>query len=456
MERVDAIETTLAHLLPEMTTNIVGALAVLALLFLVDWRMGLSMLIVVPLGGAALMSMFHDYEKNFQRAVASTKALNDTAVEYISGIEVIKAFGQSKTSYAKFVSAAKEGADCFIDWMRSNLFGQSAGMAIFPATLLGVLPVGCLLYMNGSLSVEDFLTVIVLSFGVMQPLLTAFSYTDDLAQVRTIVGDAADILEQEELKRPASAAQLPADSSIALEGVRFSYRDKEVLHGVSLNIQPGTVNALVGPSGSGKSTITRLIASLWDVKEGVVRLGGVDIRTLPLSECTKRIAYASQDNYLFDLSVMDNIRLGRQGASDEAVIDAAKKCGCHAFIMSLENGYQTVCGAAGGHLSGGERQRISIARAIMKDAPIIILDEATANVDPENEKELMEAVNELTHDKTVILIAHRLKTVRNADRIFVVDHGRIVQQGTHDQLVAVDGLYRRFVVERRQAAGWKV
>ena len=456
MERVDAIETTLAHLLPEMTTNIVGALAVLALLFLVDWRMGLSMLIVVPLGGAALMSMFHDYEKNFQRAVASTKALNDTAVEYISGIEVIKAFGQSKTSYAKFVSAAKEGADCFIDWMRSNLFGQSAGMAIFPATLLGVLPVGCLLYMNGSLSVEDFLTVIVLSFGVMQPLLTAFSYTDDLAQVRTIVGDAADILEQEELKRPASAAQLPADSSIALEGVRFSYRDKEVLHGVSLNIQPGTVNALVGPSGSGKSTITRLIASLWDVKEGVVRLGGVDIRTLPLSECTKRIAYVSQDNYLFDLSVMDNIRMGRKGATDAEVIDAAKKCGCHEFIMSLENGYQTVCGASGGHLSGGERQRISIARAMLKDAPIILLDEATSNVDPENEKELMEAVDELTHDKTVILIAHRLKTVRNADRIFVVDHGRIVQQGTHDQLVAVDGLYRRFVVERRQAAGWKV
>ena len=187
----------------------------------------------------------------------------------------------------------------------------------------------------------------------------------------------------------------------------------------------------------------------------VVPLGSVDIRTLPLAECTKRIAYVSQDNYLFDLSVMNNIRMGRKGATDAEVIDAAKKCGCHEFIMSLENGYQTVCGAAGGHLSGGERQRISIARAMLKDAPIILLDETTANVDPENEKELMEAVDELTHDKTVILIAHRLKTVRNADRIFVVDHGRIVQQGTRDQLVAVDGLYSRFVVERRQAAGWK-
>ena len=225
---------------------------------------------------------------------------------------------------------------------------------------------------------------------------------------------------------------------------------------MSLRIEPGTVNALVGPSGSSKSTIARLIASLWDVKDSVIELGSVDIRTLPLAGCTKRIAFISQDNYLFDLSVMDNIRMGKQGASAEEVITAAKACGCHEFIMGLEHGCETICGASGGHLSGGERQRISIARAIMKDAPIVILDEATANVDPENEKELMEAVRELTHNKTVIMIAHRLKTVRNADQIFVVDHGEIVQQGTHDDLINADGLYRRFVVERRQAAGWKV
>ena len=182
----------------------------------------------------------------------------------------------------------------------------------------------------------------------------------------------------------------------------------------------------------------------------------MDIRTLPLAECTKRIAYVSQDNYLFDLSVMDNIRMGKKGAADEEVIDAAKKCGCHAFIMGLENGYQTVCDASGGHLSGGERQRISIARAVLKDAPIVILDEATASVDPENEKELMEAVSELTHDKTVIMIAHRLKTVRDADKIFVVDHGKIVQQGTHDELVAIPGKYKEFIDIRKKAEGWSL
>ena len=394
------------HLLPEMTANIVGALAVLVLLFLEDWRMGLSMLIVVPLGIGCFMSMFSGYHEKFQRTVTATKALNDTAVEYISGIEVIKAFGQSKTSYAKFVSAAKEGADCFIDWMRGSLFGQVAGMAILPSTLLGILPVGCLLYMHGTLSAETFLAVIVLSFGVMQPLITAFSYTDDIAQVKTIVSEVAEVLSGEDMQRPRTAERLPSNNSIELKDVRFAYHDKEVLHGVNLHIAPGTVNALVGPSGSGKSTIARLIASLWDVKDGAIELGGVDIRTLPLAECTKRIAYVSQDNYLFDLSVMDNIRMGRKGATDAEVIDAAKKCGCHEFIMGLEIGYQTVCGASGRHLSGGERQRISIARAMLKDAPIVILDEATAALDNESSACLIAYLKAISVNKIVIVISH--------------------------------------------------
>jgi len=442
VERVDSIETTLAHLVPEMTSNIVGAIAVLVLLFWVDWRMGLATLIVLPLGILCFLSMFNGYEAKFQRTVNATKALNDTAVEYINGIEVIKAFGQSKTSYVKFVSAAKEGADCFIEWMRSCIFGQTAGMAIFPSTLIGILPVGCLLFLRGSLTVETFLTVIILSFGIMQPLITAFSYTDDLAQVGTIVGEVAEILSGQDLKRPDRAQMLPRDNAIELKDVRFAYHEKEVLHGVSLRIEPGTVNALVGPSGSGKSTIARLIASLWDVESGSITLGGVDIRRLPLKECTDRIAYVSQDNYLFDLSVMDNIRMGRKGATDAEVIAAAKACGCHDFIMSLENGYQTICGSSGGHLSGGERQRISIARAMLKDAPVIILDEATSYTDPENEAVIQSALARLIQGKTLLVIAHRLSTVADADCIFVVKDGQIAAQGTQGELLESCSLYK--------------
>ena len=294
----------------------------------------------------------------------------------------------------------------------------------------------------------------MLSFGVMQPLITAFSYTDDIVQVKTIIGEVAEVLSGEDMQRPERAEKLPADNSIELKSVRFAYHDKEVLHGIDLHIAPGTVNALVGPSGSGKSTIARLIASLWDVKDGAIELGGVDIRTLPLAECTKRIAYVSQDNYLFDLSVMDNIRMGRKGATDAEVIDAAKKCGCHEFIMGLENGYQTVCGASGGHLSGGERQRISIARAILKDAPVILLDEATASLDVENETAVQAALSGLIKDKTVLIIAHRMRTVMNADQIVLLFGGRVAEMGSPAELLKKNGLFRHMAQLQSESMEW--
>ena len=327
-------------------------------------------------------------------------------------------------------------------------------MAILPSTLLGILPVGCVLHMHGTLSAETFLTVIVLSFGVMQPLITAFSYTDDIAQVKTIVDEIAEVLSGEDMQHPRTVERLPADNAIELKNVRFAYHDKEVLHEINLHIAPGTVNALVGSSGSGKSTIARLIASLWDVKDGTIKLGGVDIRTLPLAECTKRIAYVSQDNYLFDLSVIDNIRMGRKGATDAEVIDVAKKCGCHEFIMGLENGYQTVCGASGGHLSGGERQRISIARAILKDAPVILLDEATASLDVENETAVQAALSGLIKDKTVLIIAHRMRTVMNADQIVLLSGGRVVEMGSPAELLKKNGLFRHMAQLQSESMEW--
>lgn len=442
VERVDSIETTLAHLLPEMTSNIIGGLAVLVMIFCINWKMGLAMFVVVPLGIICFLTMYNGYEEKFKRSVDSTKALNDTAVEYINGIEVIKTFGQAKTSYEKFVSAAKEGADCFIEWMRGSLFGMAGGMAIFPSTLIGIIPVGCVMYIHGTLSAEQFISIVILSFGAIQPLITAFSYSDDIAQVKTIIGEVSEIFEQKDLVRADISKAEPKNNDIELKDVHFSYKDTEILHGINMHIKEGTVNALVGPSGSGKSTIARLIASLWDVDSGSITLGGAELKDLSLEDCTQNISYVSQDNYLFDMTVMENIRIGKSGASDEDVVNAAKACGCHDFIMSLENGYQTVCGSSGGHLSGGERQRISIARAMLKNAPIIILDEATSYTDPESEAVIQSALATLLRGKTVLIIAHRLSTISDADCIFVVNDGNIIANGTQEELLAKCELYK--------------
>ena len=248
---------------------------------------------------------------------------------------------------------------------------------------------------------------------------------------------------QEELTRPEKSKSVPADCTIVLKDVTFGYNDKEVLHGINMELKDGTVNAFVGPSGSGKSTVAKLVASLWDVKSGSITIGGTDIRNMSLEDYNRYIAYVSQDNFLFDDTIMENIRMGREGASDEEVIDAAKRCGCHDFIMGLENGYDTIVGGAGGHLSGGERQRIAIARAMLKDAPIVILDEATAYTDPENEAIIQSSVAKLVKGKTLIVIAHRLSTITDSDKIFVIKDGRVDSCGTHEQLLAKHGLYEQ-------------
>lgn len=456
VERVDSIEPTLAHVIPEMSSNAVVVLATLAYLFALDWRMALASLITLPLGMVFFMLMMLGYEKNYARTVAATNTLNDTAVEYIGGIEVIKAFGKAKSSYEKFVAAAKECAQSYIDWMNKSNFYFTFAINIMPATLLTVLPIGGLLIKNGTLTPEKFVLVVVLSMGLITPIIGCMKYTDDLAKVGTIISQVTDILTAPELPRPETDAQPVQGSAVALHGVRFGYNDAEVLHGIDLTFRDGTVNALVGPSGSGKSTIAKLIAAFWDVDGGRVTLGGRDVREYDMDSLMQNFSFVFQNVYLFHDTVANNIRFGQPDAPMEKVTEAAKKARCHDFIMKLPQGYDTVIGEAGGSLSGGERQRLSIARAIMKDAPIIILDEATANVDPENEKELMEAIGELTREKTVIMIAHRLKTVRHADQILVMDKGRIVQRGTHDELMVQNGIYRHFITGREQAIGWKL
>lgn len=441
VERVDSIETTLAHIVPEFTANLLAPIAVFVYLLIIDWRMALVSLITLVAGMFAFMGQMIGYEESYQNAVNKTKVLNDTAVEYINGIEVIKAFGKTKSSYKKFEVAAKEGADCYVEWMRRcNVFFCIA-MVLAPCTTLAVLPIGSIFLMNGSLAFADLVMCLILSLGLVSPIITMMSYMDDMAKVGTIVGEVTGILSWEELKRPEKDKKKMKDYSISLSNVSFGYQEKEVLHGINMQMEEGTVNALVGPSGSGKSTIAKLIASLWDVDNGSIKIGGVDIKDLSLEEYNRKVAYVSQDNYLFDDTIRENIRMGNLNATDAEVEEVAKKSGCHEFIMSLENGYDTIVGGAGGHLSGGERQRISIARAMLKDAPIVILDEATAYTDPENEAVIQSSVAKLVQGKTLIVIAHRLSTIADADKIFVISDGRVAEEGTHQQLLGKGKIY---------------
>ena len=440
IERIDSIETTLAHIVPEFTANLLIPIIILVYIFTIDWRMGLASLATVPLGMFCYVFMMAGSAKFYQRTVTATKALNDTAVEYIGGIQVIKVFGKTKSSYERFVHDAYEAAHSFIDWMRASILPFTFAMVIMPATMVSVLPIGGLLVRNGSLSAQNFVTIIILSVGVITPIITMMSYSDDFRTMGTIFGEVRAILDAPEMNRPAEGGT-PAKNDLELRDVRFGYQEKEVLHGVSMSIPEGSFVAFVGPSGSGKSTIARLIASLWDVSDGSIRMGGQDIRQIPQEAYADRIAFVSQDNYLFNMTVRENIRIGRPSATDAEVEEAARQSGCHEFIMGLEKGYDTMVGSSGGHLSGGERQRISIARAMLKAAPVVILDEATAYTDPENEAVIQRSVSKLTEGKTLIVIAHRLSTVMDADRIYVIRDGRIDDQGTHEELLQHHGLY---------------
>ena len=440
IERIDSIETTLAHIVPEFTANLLIPIIILVYIFMINWRMGLATLATVPLGMFCYVFMMAGSAKFYEHTVTATKALNDTAAEYIGGIQFIKVFGKTKSSYDRFVHDAYEAANSFICWMRASIIPFTFAMVIMPATMVSVLPIGGLLVKGGSLLPEDFVTIIILSVGVITPIITMMSYSDDFRTMGTIFGEVRNILEAPEMLRPESG-DVPDENSLSLNDVRFSYNDKEILHGVTLQIPEGSFTALVGPSGSGKSTIARLIASLWDVDSGSITLGGTDIRQIPQEAYADKIALVYQDNYLFNMSVRGNIRLGRPDATDAEVEEAAKQSGCHDFIMSLENGYDTRVGSSGGHLSGGERQRISIARAMLKAAPIVILDEATAYTDPENEAVIQRSVSELTRGKTLIVIAHRLSTIVDADRIYVIKDGTIDDSGTHEELLSHHGLY---------------
>ena len=442
VDQVESMERPLAHLLPEMTSNLLVPVCIFIYLFVLDWRMALLSLVSIPVGMAFMMAVMKDYGKQYEGSVKVTQAMNSTIVEYIGGIEVIKAFNQGKHSYAKLSERVLANASYFYHWMKSCQLPVSISRALAPTTMITILPVGWLMYVNGSLRLETFLITIILSLGIAGPLLAAMDFVDSLAKVGTIVGEVDSILNGEEQSHPDHPVSF-SSMDIRLEQVSFGYHEEtEILHNISLSIPAGTMTAFVGPSGSGKSTIAKLIGGFWDVKHGKITLGGHDLKEIPLSQLYDQVAFVSQDNYLFNDTVRENIRMGKPGASDAQVEAVALAAGCDGFIRSLEQGYDTVVGGGGAHLSGGERQRIAIARAMLKDAPVVILDEATAYIDPENEAVIQQAVARLVKGKTVIVIAHRLSTITDADQIFVIEKGRIAAKGTHKELLDSSGLYR--------------
>jgi len=443
VDQVESMEKPLAHLLPEMTSNLLGSLSILIYLLFLDWRMALLSLVSIPVGMLFMGLVMKNYAVQYEGSVKVNREMNSAIVEYINGIEVIKTFNQDKRSYAKYKDKVIANARYFYEWMKSCQLPVSLSKNISPTTLITVLPFGWYFYINGSLSAEVFISVIILSLGIAGPLLETINFVDGFAKMGTIANSINLILEGKEQQHSDKDVDIDR-YDIELQDVKFGYdEEKEILHGISLNIMEGSTVAFVGSSGSGKSTLAKLIAGYWDITEGSIKIGGYDIKDIPLKQLYSMTAFVSQDNFLFNESIRENIRMGNPNASDKEVEDIARKSGCHDFIMKMEQGYDTVVGSSGSHVSGGERQRISIARAMLKDSPIVILDEATSYIDPENEVIIKNALSKLIENKTVIIIAHRLSTITDAEQIFLIENGELVSHGKHEELMKGCKLYQK-------------
>ncbi len=452
MQGLENVATRVIMLVSEglLTTTMIA----LMLLFF-DWRIALILIVGFLLFLFINNRLQEASEKVSQQKVTADEKMVEQVIEYVQGITEVKTFHligeKTKALNASIQNNAKINTKMeftLVPYMGIQLLiTKLTGLAMAFASVM--------FYLNGGMSLFYCLVMIISSFLVLDSLSTAGNYSALLRTVNLSVDLANNILETKSMDIEGEDIQ-PESYDLHADHIDFSYQDKKIIHNVTLDIPQGTTTAIVGPSGGGKTTLTNLLARFWDVDAGVVTLGGRNVKDYSMDSLMENFSFVFQNVYLFHDTIANNIRFSNPEASMEEVIAAAKKACCHDFIMKLPNGYETVLGEDGINLSGGEKQRVSIARAIMKDAPIIILDEATANVDPESEADLVAAIDELTKEKTIIMIAHRLKTVRKADQIIVIDQGQIVQQGNHDDLIKEEGIYRNFVLEREKAIGWKI
>ena len=458
MDKVEDLEPPLAHMIPELTSNLLLPVAIFIWMLVIDWRMGLAVLIAPVLAMIPMFFLMRNYNSQYAAYMEANNHVNSIIIEYVEGIEVVKAFNQSTSSYEKFVNAVQSFKEFTLAWFKSTWKSMNLMMAIMPTTLLGVLPVGLLLVQNGSISPAELAMGIILSLSIVGPLMKATTFINEAKSMEYAVEAANELLNLPVLPDSGKIVSI-SHNDIALKHVTFSYdgsEQNEVLHDVNLELPEGSFTALVGPSGGGKSTIARLIARFWDVTGGSITIGGKNVKELSIRQLSELVSFVTQDNFLFNCSLKENIRLGNPNATDEEVYAAAKAACCDEFIVRLDKGYDTPAGDAGKRLSGGEKQRIAIARAILKNAPIVILDEATAFTDPQNEDKIQKSIMALSKGKTLLVIAHRLSTIQNADQIVVLKKGRIVDCGKQEELLKRCPLYADMWKAHIGAKNWSV
>lgn len=455
IDDIDSIELLLAHALPEGLANLAVPLFVFIAMFFVDWKLALLSLCSLPLGFVSMGAMYQAGISKMDAYYGAARKMNNTIVEYINGMEVVKVFNRDGDSYRRFEEDVRSYRDFTLDWYKVCWPWMALYNSILPCTALFTLPVGAWLVLKGFSTLPDLALILCMSFGVGAPLLRSLSFMSTMPQLKYKI-DALEHLVNAPALQQTDASFSGADYGISFENVRFAYQENEVLHGISFQAAPGSLTALVGESGSGKSTLAKLLVHYYDVTGGAIRIGGQKLTDMSVESLNQQISYVSQEQFLFNMSLLENIRLGKPEASDEEVMAAARKAQCGEFLSRLPEGIHTMAGDGGKQLSGGERQRISLARAILKDAPIVVLDEATAFMDPENEEKMNEAIGEVIQGKTVIVIAHRLYSIIGADQICVLEQGRLADMGTHEELLNRCEAYQKLWRAAEHSARWAV
>ena len=470
IDDIESVELLLAHALPEGIANLAVPVFIYIAMFLVDWKLALLSLCSLPLGLLATGAMYIGGMSKMGQYFESGQKMNNTMVEYINGMEVVKVFNRDGESYKRFETDVKNYRDFTLDWYKASWPWMALYTTVLPCAAMAALPLGAFFVIQGYSTLADLVLILCMGFGIGAPLIKAVSFMSTMPQLNYKISALEEMMSAPPLRQSARSFE-GRDHSISFQNVRFTYKansgaagiqdpldgkQDEVLHGVSLEIPEGGLTALVGESGSGKSTLAKLLVHFYDVDSGSIRLGGQDLCDMSVEALNNEISYVAQEQFLFNMSLLENIRLGRPDASDEEVMAAAIKAQCSEFLARLPLGLYSMAGDSGKMLSGGERQRISLARAILKNAPVVVLDEATAFMDPENEEKMNQAIAEVIREKTVIVIAHRLHSIVNADQICVLAEGRVAACGTHKELLAQSSDYQRLWAAAEGSAQWKV